>query len=354
MSRFGAVLPVGKIAGTELAVSYSILFALAGVAGAAALLAQQEGNGDLIRSAMVGGVVWVSGLVIQLAVAMAMAAFSGLRIRGCVVGLVGLELPAHRWNPDRAALLCVVVLQVLFAMGVMMWIIGLASVPDGSTAAVAATDLRLDQPPALGMKGSDAPWHAAAWLIWFQAICQVVPMPRTLGRVALLSMISLTHRAETIDPKVIFAKRFLQVAGVLLAIGALVWLLLPSEIGLLTAFLVAFVGGLIWVSASHRDIPFWLDSLAMVNDRGFVSDTCPTLREEIRRWHHARHGMRRIKEAQEREQSEAVDVSRLDDILQRLHEDGMDSLSDEEKAVLRRVSETLRERRNAQGEFEST
>jgi hypothetical protein len=50
----------------------------------------------------------------------------------------------------------------------------------------------------------------------------------------------------------------------------------------------------------------------------------------------------------ERERNEATDAARLDEILNRVHCDGIDSLSREDRESLDRVSENLRKQRQTE------
>jgi hypothetical protein len=69
--------------------------------------------------------------------------------------------------------------------------------------------------------------------------------------------------------------------------------------------------------------------------------------ETIRAKRSFRRQQQRLKEALEREHTEAVDASRLDDILRRLHSDGIDSLPEEDRKILERVSQNLRRERES-------
>lgn len=63
----------------------------------------------------------------------------------------------------------------------------------------------------------------------------------------------------------------------------------------------------------------------------------------------------RLRETMEREHREADDASRVDEILQRLHQDGVESLSQDERELLQRVSEALKnERQNIARDIDSS
>jgi hypothetical protein len=55
---------------------------------------------------------------------------------------------------------------------------------------------------------------------------------------------------------------------------------------------------------------------------------------------------RRLRAARSREQGEAIDAQRLDEILTRLHREGIEALSVEDRRILKRVSESLRRQRS--------
>ena len=67
------------------------------------------------------------------------------------------------------------------------------------------------------------------------------------------------------------------------------------------------------------------------------------VRDRFRMW----LGQRRIQKAFDKERGEAADASRLDDVLNRLHRDGLHSLNEDDKSLLQRVSENLRSEREA-------
>lgn len=54
---------------------------------------------------------------------------------------------------------------------------------------------------------------------------------------------------------------------------------------------------------------------------------------------------RRLKKTLLKEHSEAVDAAKLDEILDRLHREGQQSLSSEDRSILQRVSENLKKQK---------
>ena len=110
-------------------------------------------------------------------------------------------------------------------------------------------------------------------------------------------------------------------------------------------FLVAVM---LWLSARGDDVELAIWSLvnAETSRRGPVQTSW--YRRTVQNLHTI-SGRRRARRAYKQEHNEALDASRLDAILKRLHEQGEQSLSNEDRAVLRRVSETLRKAKATSG-----
>jgi len=340
-----ASIPVGRVAGTNVSVSYAVFFAAAAVFGAVAVLAGRAGNSDLVQAALTGSAVWISALIVQLAVTMGFAAFAGLKLQDVTIGLVGVELPVHRWNPDRTALLIVFVIQVLVAMGFVFWLIGAAQPSDVPAGMIDAETRRIGFTfPSLGFGKADQAWQASAWLVWFQTICQILPIPRTLGRVGLLAGIGLLNRSIDVDQKIRLAHRMFRLISLAVLLFALSLSMTQTQAGIPVWFLVAILSALLWGSATGRDSVGWLDCFAMSGLPDGAADTGPTLVQAYRDRTSERKLTKKLQQAQAKERAEAVDASRLDDILKRLQSEGLDSLSADEKATLKRVSATLRKR----------
>ncbi|QDV63646.1 hypothetical protein [Crateriforma conspicua] len=337
-----ASIPAGRIAGTRVGISYGVFFAAAAVFGAVSVLAGRPGNSDLVAASITGVAVWFSGLIVQAAVSIGFCAFAGLRLRSLVLGIIGVELPVHRWHPQRTALLVVIVLQVLAAMGFVLWLVG-ASHPESSFDGAGESGGWVSW-MALGFSRADDAWKASGALIWFQMLCQLIPMPRTLGRIGLLSMVGTLNQSIQIEPKLVVMRKLIRVLAFLLFVAALA-MATGSPGGRLPMWsVVALVGAFLWGSSGGKDLTAWLDSFAVSTLSREESETCATLLDEVRRRITDRKNERRLRDAHQREVGEAMDVARLDDILDRLHRDGFDSLSDDEQQVLRRVSQTLRDR----------
>jgi hypothetical protein len=121
--------------------------------------------------------------------------------------------------------------------------------------------------------------------------------------------------------------------------------------------LILLLGILLWLSSRASDVTA---ILAGFQSRGEDPYTAPELRidqaqtsrpgpvSSIRRSLRTRHDRRRVILAMKRERNEATDAARLDEILNRVHCDGIDSLSREDRAILDRVSETLRKQRQTE------
>ena len=64
----------------------------------------------------------------------------------------------------------------------------------------------------------------------------------------------------------------------------------------------------------------------------------------------ARQDQKRLRKTLQQERNEAVEASRLDEILNQLHRDGIESLATEDRKILERVSKNLRQRRQAESD----
>jgi hypothetical protein len=200
---------------------------------------------------------------------------------------------------------------------------------------------------------------SAACLCWLQALFQLYPLPRTLGRQIIGALIAVTSPGvESADR----ARRFRHalVAGALFMMGLTLALMMEAISPLGVHWLIPFALALIlWISSRGEDVALTMEGyrLAAIShgDSTATQDASNQTvvdRKESSSWSafHRRYGrwrtLRRMKTIRAREQGEAVDERRLDEILARLQSDGMNSLSREDRRVLNRVSENLRNRRH--------
>jgi hypothetical protein len=211
--------------------------------------------------------------------------------------------------------------------------------------------------PSLGLEDHDSIWMSAACLCWLQAVFQLYPLPRTLGRQIIGALIAITSPGVEAARR---ASRFRHalVAGALLMMGLTLALMVGAISPLGIHWLVPFALALIlWISSRGADVELTMEGyrLAAVfqgNRSSTGDDSGHAVVDRTESWWFALHRRyrhwrtsRRMKTIRAREQGEAVDERRLDEILSRLQRSGMNSLSNEDRRVLNRVSENLRKRR---------
>jgi Zn-dependent protease len=197
---------------------------------------------------------------------------------------------------------------------------------------------------------SSAGPHLAAlvfWVNWSLALVNLLPaFPLDGGRI-LASLLSLAigDRAATLG-----AARVGQVTAIWLWVIA--WLL-PDEVSRLAAVPLVLLGTILFFASRHElnraespvkeDTSFGYDfsqgytSLERSAPGGSESEPGP-----VQRWLDERREAR----AERQRQIEADEERRVDDILARLHEAGLDHLSAEDRALLDRVSARYRNRQS--------
>ena len=109
----------------------------------------------------------------------------------------------------------------------------------------------------------------------------------------------------------------------------------------------------LWLFASSRSEDLFATQLTLAENgetgqlHGKVGVRSEWRRRRERRNERARTEQLRATAA--REQSEASDAARVDDILERMHQSGVESLTKEERELLSRVSEAIRRQRERDG-----
>ena len=331
-------VPLFRLGGVSFSLSYSVLFAAAGLAAIVATAAGTAGNDDLTRAALAGASIWATGWLLQTGIVAAVALLIGIRVASVTVGLIGIESRPGSVSPGRSLSLSISVPITLMLVGVGVWLVGF-----GATLALpTAVAARPWQPPSLGLSGADSIWHASAWLICVQALCQLFPLPRTFGRAALLSTVSIAFRHLAPAKQSEVARRCLR--SVALATAVVAFALVPADSHLAVPrwplFLVLAVA--LWFSSRSAEVVETMGLLGLARDEAGEADRRPGVLPRLRHWAQGRREQRRLKKIAERERLEAIDAARLDEILDRLHRGGQSSLTDEERAVLQRVSQRLR------------
>lgn len=201
--------------------------------------------------------------------------------------------------------------------------------------------------------------------IFLQSLAQCLPLPGCHGREAIAGFIETIGERWQPRSRRRTAKWLVGLVAVAL-LGSCLWFLSVEDpgYGIPRWPFLALLAGACWgsrhlaefsLNETHRTLPHWFppqDASPVVSPmkQGAYPSGAATpetarptpVWERPWRWYQQRQAMRRLREAHERERTEATDASRLDEILEHLHTDGLHSLSAEEKAVLQRVSDRLR------------
>ena len=331
---------LGRLRGVTVSLSFTIFLAAAGLI-AAVTASGSGGNAELPKAAAIGVSIWVTGWLLQL-LACGVAAFVlGLRLRGLTIGLIGVELQPHAWTATRCLGWAIFTLGALVASGGLVWLWGGGDGLGG----VSVSPWRA---PSLGLSEADSIPHAAAWLLWIQAACQAFPLPGTLGRFALLSLVSIGFRELSIAGQAVLSRRLVKGLGVVVAFAAIGLIPIDAGVRFPRWILLLLLAVALWLSSRSRELSETVECFRLAADGADLREQGETVGERLRQWLLARRRRRRLVDVVREERQEAVDAARLDSILERLRRDGAGSLSDEERAVLRRVSERLRRIRGDQ------
>lgn len=329
-------IPIGRLGGTRFSLSYLVFISAAVLFAVVLASSKQNGNEGLPRAAALGAALWVSGWVIQLITHVGVTRLLDLPLRHVSIGLLGVEGSPRNWPASRTLMTTLATIASLLVLGSFYRLVeGGFQMPVLSRAPteVWAT-------PSIGFEAEDSIWRTGAWLCWVQAICQMYPLPRALGRYAFASFAALCgYRLPAVSQVLIFRRSLLLIALVTVCLGLYLMNQTVDEISWPKWPLVLLLSVLLWTSTRNVDIPLIIEGFAGPHEprQGVVA----TLREKVRGY----RGRQRLKQAFERERGEAVDAARLDEILNRLHEHGQESLSEEDRQILARVSENLRRER---------
>ncbi|MEM6776691.1 MAG: hypothetical protein AAF670_03475 [Planctomycetota bacterium] len=214
--------------------------------------------------------------------------------------------------------------------------------------------------PSLGNEPVDRPWLAAAWMVSLQAIWQWLPLPQSFGRVgwtviAAMFTTSKTPGAsnsailtvEAVAGRTIRSTRW---TGIIMAVGGLAAINTAPTPGMALILLS------VWLLASTRSSD--LHFLARSCDDGITMGRWAS-KLSIHQWRQRRDNLRQqrqqtdaVRAAHQREQAEAaestrrsMDAEQAEIVLTKLHASGMQSLTESERELLRRVSESVRRNR---------
>ena len=375
----GWSLLLGRVGGLPISVSYSVFIAMGLLVALVALLRHREGDADLPVITAVAVTAWIFGWIVQSLTYLWLHLRTQARSSLLSIGLIGVELsyPLHRPRPWTALQnLCAAVLSmsvlVLFAaacFAIHLWKF------DWFGWQVSQWWGELSR-PGMGLDSPSTCYLAAAWMFILQTACQLFPLPRHQGRSALFSLgwILASHHGEA--GQVRFVRRSLRVIAAMTMIAA-AWALVSGGQAYLPSWLMlAVVAMMLLISSGSDDVQLWVQSL-------YVAQNDPAERylqtsvdhepfdamwygiddQEVNRSSRAgtptpgpgpfaratsRFQMflrrRKLRTMMHREQEEARDAEGLDAVLQKVSQSGMDSLTDQERKLLQRVSKTLQDR----------
>jgi hypothetical protein len=264
------------------------------------------------------------------------------------IGLVGVEAAPRPWSPGRNLLVALSTVLSLVLLGACFRLVeGGFEFP-----ALLPVGDRVWAPPSLGFETHDSIWRSAAWLCWLQAVFQAYPLPRTMGRQSLGAMSAICGRRLGLPMQASIFRRCVSAMG-LITLGLALYLMsTAAPVPLASKWpLFLLLGFLLWASARSRDIDQILDRQQTANDEHTRRDRVDAplgLWGRIRRRFEGWQRHKKLQRAMDREHGEAVDAAKLDEILSRLHQGGVNSLGAEDRRILERVSETLRKRREDQ------
>ena len=339
-------LPLGRVGGVKFHLSYSVFVAFAVLLGLIAMVKDRMGNSDLPMVAMIGLGFWTCGWFVQVVVHLAYRFAGNYSIHTLTIGLRGVETRSRSWPAGVALAVSFTSLFALIGIGAVFLLV--ESLTHGQLRS--AQLVSIWTAPSFGLVSTDTVWLAGAWFCWIQAICQIYPLPRSLGRVLLASVVSLCSKNvdETIQAWI--ARRLIVVVTLTTAFVACAMLAIEPTLSVQRAPLLMIIALLLWISARSPDMfdmmlcfgsyegfePMDEASVAKV---GWTT----SLRQSIR-WRLSR---RRLKYAMEQERIEASDEARLDEVLERLHKLGRDGLPKQDQDLLLRVSKRMQKAKEA-------
>ena len=329
-------VPVFRSRRLRLGLSYSVFLVAAIVIGLAfndTFFGADRGRGTATAVA-IG--FWISGWFVQVIAYVGIARLIRTPIRNVSIGLFGVKAYPRKWSASAALTVSLSTIGVLLIFGSL-----LALVEGGIPALIGSIESASVWPaPSVGLSTLDSPWLAGAWLCWAQAIFQLIPIDRSIGKQILASLVVVIAPHAGMDSRIRILRASL--TGIALAVVAI-----SIRLYLLRSFpawlIVLAFGTAVWVSAKSRDL-----ARVFLGFQQFALEVDQTgLRESTRQIIRTRKRRRQIKQAIERERGEAIDADRLDEVLNRLHTDGADSLSKQDRELLQRVSERVRKERDA-------
>ncbi len=348
--RLPGPLPIGHWADVPLAIGWSLPAAVAAVFLAGWWLRSRPGNADLPALAAILAVAIVAGACWQGILRLFTIRLLGGHPRELTLrafGAWGRTAMLGAWRRALAGLL-----PPLGSFVLAVWLAAMPPRGEG-WAGIAMVPLELT-----GRFSAVAVVTAGVWILFLQALVQCLPLPGCHGREVIAGLIEWSGRGQPLDVRRRWARRVIGLIAIgLLATGFASMLVAAAAervplwpfLGLLAAacwgtrglneFSLEAAGGTAF--AANPPAAPAADSPAGDESGQEPPPPPPGLRKRWRSWRRQRETLRRLRAAHQQERQEAVDAERLDAILGRLHAEGMEALSSDEKAVLRRVSKRL-------------
>ena len=329
-------LPVLRFGNLTITVSY-IVFVVAAIVSGVTLNETLSGSGtDAFRATAIAIGFWISGWFVQSLAYTSIASLIGSPVERLSIGLFGVRAIPRKWGASGALTVSLGSIASLVALGSLYRVI---------ERGVQVQNLSIEPSsiwtaPSLGLTSIDSPWLAGAWLCWFQAIFQMFPLSYSLGRQTLGSLVAIIACNRGLDFQVRVLRACLTVVALATA-GVAIWLFLSRNLSGWP--IVMLLGVTIWVSSRAKDV---VDVFIGFQQHAGESKH-PGMRQRVGQVIRTYQGRRRSQQALQRERGEAVDAARLDEVLKQLHDHGVDSLSKEDRALLKRVSERVRKERDA-------
>ena len=336
-------VPIRRLGGLRFSISYTVVMVLAVLLGVVINVLRQPGNADLPRVAGLALLAWTSGWGIQALAYLGVARAAGYRVRRIRFGILGIETVPMRW-PAR--------LSLFSGFASLAGCIGLAcsyrlvngvlEVPSMEVTTDAIWEL-----PSIGLGEVESVWRTASWLCFVQGLGQLCPLPRTIGRQLLAALVALLRPKAGIDVKVKTVRLLIDTFA-FATLGIAIWLMKTGQdiAGVGWIFLMC-LSVLAWLSSRRSDLVQTMEAFEFAAFDKTAEDQVglwKLLDQRVRQW----RVTRRIRIAQRNERAEAVDAQRVDEILNQLHDQGVESLTVQDRQLLEKVSASLRKQRSAE------
>ncbi len=345
---------LGRLGRTRLNLSPAVMPIVLVVAVVVLLVSDNQTNADLPVVGLMGLGFWVMGWLIQLATKLVAGSACGIWFPQLTINLIGIRTTPRRIPAGLSFFTAVFPILALVLGGMFLW---WAAGDFQKPVVEQTTKSPILSAPNVELAAVDSTLKVGAWLLWVQVLCHLFPLQRTFGRQIMASIVSFSSpKLDTVQQVDIFRRLLFALAAVtMVGAAALVSLDAAAPIPRWPMFFVLAI--LLWTSCRSPDLGEWMlghqvwkvrpededDRLATVmldqpaEPIGWIA--------KAKRAMSVRGERRRVVHAMEQERREADDVARLDAILTRIHEEGHESLSEEDREILGRVSQSLRKER---------